>query len=1333
MLRGITTETADMPDRFSVLSSLKLIIPALLLLAALFPAPLAARDQIEYGRYLGTRLRMYEESYKVLDEVIKQSSGAQKARARQAKAEVMKTEADNTFAENGDAEARLDRYKAALDVFGDPSDPTAVRAKAEMMLDVAKELQAADPALARTFCDDAAKLLDAKRKELDAERNNKDVDFSGKAEVYNSIFYQYCRSYYVKALTFGAGTDERERELKFAEKWLDEFAFESEGITRDFVLSYELRGDVALARGNVENAVTEFFSLVSFLENEPPSAFVGNIALPHGYLRAVELITTELDYDPARLQQAIDKHAEAYARYGAFSELDFWFKRFELFRISALIKQGKAENIRGAVELLFRLAGDRDAAFRRSAITVLADVATRPELTDEMRFRCAETVFGEMATNPPNVILRNIQAYQALLVACTDQKKFETYAPACFARIADMYGAMWRFMEAALICKEATYRTGYFREKFETASEVPEHMRGRCPLIKDAETLRGFPGQMASLAARNAGFLVNEKYGDPGNRDLVRFKDEMDRLKAEWGDASAQLDLIFRKARELYDQKEYSRAAAKYLNLPSNYRNYHIAVYAAAKAYYNLTININAPRMNTFGVEDEKETPEFFAAQQARHAKDFATLPESLWKGVAEAHLPAVTDTGIRDSLANWHKAAYFYKKYFLLETLRHWDEVQPLLSETQDPTLADAIAAVSQVKNMRWLAANPTEQGDPDLDMRRMGFAAYELAYMLRNLPVNIDDQSKNALLARERDLAVGILRPYWNMYRYHVGDNDAYRSASQHMAFLAMIEARDVEASEQLYISFKEAFPESDKLRGMVSLLYGLVLDIYSPRAAALLTLNADLESRSAVMKKNAYERIDPQAYPEDAKKLAEAKTRIEIQRALAEHFWKVWMVEKAFKREGTDAIAEYITEVQATVEARWKKMGEEYPKRWGEALQAELKSQLAQANYAPIKAIAEKAAQGEPTMLLERLEAEAQKQSGNNQQLMQQLVTSIKLNTDELQWFVGAVFIYEFGGFLETVAADVVDRARPMFARILKYLEEHRVLQGAQGLQGMNPADVRRTGGYYFLIRDWQNAVRYLEVTAEREKANWGKVEEIPVDPRQKIVGRTANADELAVRYMLGKSYLELHKQSGEQDHLVKAALHLRRCICFNEIRDTVALSKGADWKLSFQKELEQYYVAGAQAMAETYVLLHKQKDLKIDWPKYVSQQTTTLEPKKENGEVVLQPVPKDGPGYLWFAAQSRLKIWASFTELSAYQYRTEYRNNLVGWIELMIEWKRTYGADKAPAGVDAKQVSKLMSEAATIAKRESEFKAAYMTDDTKQHVATMKKLAEAIEKK
>jgi hypothetical protein len=484
---------------------------------------------------------------------------------------------------------------------------------------------------------------------------------------------------------------------------------------------------------------------------------------------------------------------------------------------------------------------------------------------------------------------------------------------------------------------------------------------------------------------------------------------------------------------------------------------------------------------------------------------------------------------------------------------------------------------------------------------------------------------------------------------------------------------------------------------------------------------------------MKKNAYERIDPQAHPEDAKQLSEAKTRTEIQKALAEHFWKAWMVEKTFNRDGKDAIPDYMAEVQTKVEVRWKLMAEEYPKRWGDALEAELKSQLAQANFAPIKAIAEKAAQGEATTLLERLEAEAQKQAGNNQQLMLQLVTSIKLNTDELQWFAGAVFIYEFGGFLETAALDVIDRARPLFARILKYREEYRVLQGAQDVKGMNPADVRLIGGYYFLIRDWQNAVRYLEVTAEQEKNNWGKVEEIPVDPRQKIVGRSANADELAVRYMLGKAYLELHKQSGDRDQLVKAALHLRRCVCFNEIRDTVELSKGADWKLSFQKELEQYYVAGAQAMAETYVLLHKQKDLKVDWPKYVSQQTSTLEPKKENGEVVLQPVPKDGPGYLWFAAQARLKIWASFTELSAYQYRSEYRTNLVAWIELMIEWKGTYGADKAPEGVDPKQVSKLMSEAATIAKREAEFKAAYMTDDTKKHVETMKKLAEAIEKK
>jgi hypothetical protein len=228
------------------------------------------------------------------------------------------------------------------------------------------------------------------------------------------------------------------------------------------------------------------------------------------------------------------------------------------------------------------------------------------------------------------------------------------------------------------------------------------------------------------------------------------------------------------------------------------------------------------------------------------------------------------------------------------------------------------------------------------------------------------------------------------------------------------------------------------------------------------------------------------------------------------------------------------------------------------------------------------------------------------------------------------------------------------------------------------------------------------------------------------------------------MLGKASMELHKQSGDKDLLVKAALNLRRCWSFNQIRDTnmkipvpyklgqprpAALGQAAEAE-SLRPVIELYYVVGAQSMAECFLLLHEQGDIKIEWPKYVSQVTATLEPKKEDNKLVLQAVPADKADYLWFAAQARLQIWASFTELSAYQYRTEYRNNLVEWLNLMIRWVDTYGFTQAPTGESMESIRAKIQEAHNTAVRESGYTAAYLTESTKQHIVTLTKLAEKL---
>jgi hypothetical protein len=237
---------------------------------------------------------------------------------------------------------------------------------------------------------------------------------------------------------------------------------------------------------------------------------------------------------------------------------------------------------------------------------VLADIASRGNLDNDLRFRCADTIYQGLQASPVlSLMLKTIQAYQAMLAVCKDVKTFETYAPACFARIGSMYHDMFRFLDAALIYKEACYRTAYFQEKFSVDDAVPAHMQGRCELITDGKSLNGFPGEMANQYARNAGFLVHKDYGDPKNSYFKKLSDAANLTKARFAGDQAKMDLAFKTAREMYERKQYHQAAVRLVSLPANFRSYKVALYIGAKSYSFVSADSGSTRHNRRGDKDK--------------------------------------------------------------------------------------------------------------------------------------------------------------------------------------------------------------------------------------------------------------------------------------------------------------------------------------------------------------------------------------------------------------------------------------------------------------------------------------------------------------------------------------------------------------------------------------------------------------------------------------------------------------------------------------------------------------------------------------------------------
>ena len=345
--------------------------------------------------------------------------------------------------------------------------------------------------------------------------------------------------------------------------------------------------------------------------------------------------------------------------------------------------------------------------------------------------------------------------------------------------------------------------------------------------------------------------------------------------------------------------------------------------------------------------------------------------------------------------------------------------------------------------------------------------------------------------------------------------------------------------------------------------------------------------LISRSNQLKKNAFERINAKysdEWAKDAERLEKAKTGHEHRMILAEHFWQRWIVELLFEGDKNADVRENLPDLKATIQAKWDKMAEEYPTRWAKAVRAEYDTQMKKKNFAPLKAELDKAISNVDQFevadkLQSLLDAETNKKDADNTklQLLSDLMNYIHIATDELAYFTGTIFIYELGDFLDKLASDVLERARPFTTRLLKYYEEYRVRRGEGGPEGLKEEAVLMLGHQYFQIGDWNNTIKYLSNYVERfgGEKTWGKEESIPVDERNNRVGKTGSANELEVKYQLGKAYLELYKEDKDIEKLKKAALLMRRCWSFNLLRD--ANKKMNDkYTLLFQNELEDIFV-------------------------------------------------------------------------------------------------------------------------------------------------------------
>ncbi|MCC6575420.1 MAG: hypothetical protein IT462_16710 [Planctomycetes bacterium] len=1290
---------------------------------------LRARDMSPYGEYLGTQLRMFDEAERILRKQIESGSEKEKGRARVSLAKVIKQKADENFQKNGNESERDKLYDEAQKVFGgvEPKEGAEKVDLAVIRLELAKALANSGSAKARPLAEAASKALSEELTRLKTVRDK--YPMSGFAVMEDDVAnwqqfvrcgFEYCKSFYIISLTHPVGGDARRDWIAKCTAQIDEFQFDVGIVCVELLESMMLKGELQLALSQPEGAVNEFLSVPSFLSNQSVNYVVGLHSL-NGYLRAAEVLTRDLGDEPANLKRVKDLYQEAWNKFGKEQGLVTEFKRFKLYRISAMIRLG--EDMEATVKELFSLAADPDPAFKRQALAVLAEISVRPGLEIEVRFKCAR----EVGRNSENVgqLLRAAQAFQSLISQCGTVEQFEKYAPAAYLRVGDIYEKMFRFLDASIVYREAAYRTGYFRTKFGGADETEpaagqplgddnKHMEGRCDAITDSKTAYGYPLMMAKNFLKVTKWLTSSQYGDQTSNEFKKLFEEANNVVANYGDQDQMFENLMRQASEQVNRSNWAQAAVRYLKIPSVFKKYHLCLDNAARCYRELAGAKNSLRMNTRGSDEEVESPQFFKDQQARHEPDLNKLPKNLWEGIDARHWDVINNAQTEGDVANWHKAVYYYQKYFMFLLIREWERVSKRI-EPEKADWIDALIALCESKQEDWIKI-PAATRKPDAELRRLALSMHNFAYLLRVMPASVKDVGENKARTKMEDeyrpMAIKLLRRMPSLFELHfrlegnltVDELKLNRDFTQSvvdLSFYAMVDDLDADGAEAMLTIYREKFsPPADaadnvkkaakkKLFDMIGRVYSLYLKVYDPRTQALNSAATNLRSRFNQLKLGLFvERIGPK-YPEAAKRLDEAKGQLARDKALAQHFWDDWLVKGTF--EASDNVKTLLAaELSATVKKKWDELAESYPARWAKAMRQDFDKIVKDKQFDGIRDEAIKLLQGgKDSDIVDKLE-ERGKQNDPSASLFGTLGTQVYLNTGHLRYFTGTVFVYEFGGFLNTVATDLDGRLRPLMVKVLTYYQMYQEAKREDtGVSSvMDAKDRFALGKQYFRVHDWERAINYLApLLDEQVKAKaYGDRTMVPANVQTKKIGIVKSGEEVELCFQLGTAYFERYKVGGNVEDLVKAAPLMRRAYSFVQVRNANEMAKNvrAPFELTFKDEMENYYLDIVETMSEIYLELHKKGGVKADFLAAADQFNANLEVKKNaKGEPLMQPMPSDEASYLWEARRIRLDTWGAFYRLDDHPWRSEFRDNVMTWIQLTALWLKKYG--KKPMGI------------------------------------------------
>ncbi|MBP9891217.1 MAG: hypothetical protein KBG84_04875 [Planctomycetes bacterium] len=1284
---------------FSLIASCLFFLVA----ACAFAPAASARDLSEYGYYLGVRLKMYDEAERLLTKQMESGSDADKSKAKSALARVYKAKADDDFLRSGNEKDRDEGYEKAERLYGDPEKAAEKVELAVLRLEIAKARARSDAEGARGLVAKALETLMAQQALLETTRSQMGDDpffAAPEGARYRTCVYNVCVAHYVNGLTHGDGSPERSGHFKRAEDAVNEAVFLLP-ISVEYVDALLLLGEIARSSRNFEGAVAKFLDVPSVLGDYPPGYDIGFQAM-RGWLKAAEIMTGELGYDKKFLQMCVEQYQKASSRYGGIKDLASEFKRFKLYQIGAQIKLGG--NIAVALSDLFLLAQEPDINFKRQALTVLADIGASEGLDPETRLLCGRAVLKDALVVGYGPIFKVLRAYQVLLAQCNTAQTFESFAPECYRQLGFIYAdLLQRYMDAAMIYRDACLRTGYFRTKFgkdfdtapEKGIEIPAHMKDKngatfCELISDTKSAFDFPAEMSKAYAKVAGWLVSSKFGDPKNAEFAKVKEDADYWKALFSGEEAQIDQAFGKASEKYNAKQYGPAAVRFAKLPAKYKKFRLALYYAANAYMAQLDDPTARHPSRMGEDVEQESSQYFEEMKRRHGEDLAGLPKELWENVETPHFEAMANATLKGDVAIWHKALYFFKKYMLYVVLRNWDEVKDSI-DVKKHDFVDAFMMISDRMAQRW-RAQPERTRQPNEEMQTMGRAAYGLAYLLRNPRKN--DPNEASVLNAGRPTALRILKVHWELFGPHFPKEDAdVQKAVLNLSFGCLADEKDGDGCEAILKAYEAAFGASEegkkKVAYYIAQIYLVYLDTLDPKVQALNSASTNLRSLFNQLKLGMF--LTESMFLQDkdaAKKFADAKTTLDKDKAMAEYFWKFWLSERTLGGDPKKFPAASVgTEVLPIIKKKWDEFAEFYPKRWGEAQKAEFDALVKEKAYDAIRADAQKlVASGSPTEIVDKLQAKGDGPYGT-------LALQVSLNTSHLRYFTGTTFIYDFGGFLEETSGALDERLRPMLTKVLTYYERYQETKPNQGATEARSQYV--VGKNFFRVRDYKRAAGYLQHCLDLLRKDNFFVNEnvIPVNKQSMTAGlaakgmmetNTKSGEELELKYQLGRSYFELYKQDKNVESLKKAAVLIRRAYCFVLLRNANEMGKnqrsGRPFAMTFKEQIELYYLDTIDTLIAINLELNALKAPKVDYPPFVDQFNIWLDPEAKDaktGKVKLQEMPANEAEYLWHARRIHFDQWTSFAQLTDHPFRPEWRRSLRAWGDLTIEVLKKYG--------------------------------------------------------